>query len=63
MTLNILVLYALLGGIEFIFLYKKEGKSKVVVLYLSLYLVVMVLGLFTLLGLVDRNFSFIMKFW
>lgn len=63
MTITILILYALLGGIEFIILYKKEGKSKVAGLYLSLYLIAMVLGLLTLLGLVERNFSFIMKFW
>lgn len=63
MTLSLLVLYALLGGVECFVLYKREGKSKVVMIYLGLFLIVMVLCILTLFGLIERNLSFAVKFW
>ncbi|QUH30393.1 hypothetical protein [Vallitalea guaymasensis] len=63
MILSMLLLYLLIGSVELYILYKKQGKSKDVKIYLSIFSLVIILYLLGMIEIIDRNFASIIKIW
>ncbi|WP_304944223.1 hypothetical protein [Vallitalea guaymasensis] len=63
MILSMLLLYLLIGSVELYILYKKQGKSKDVKIYLSIFSLVIILYLLGMFEIIDRNFASIIKIW
>lgn len=63
MPINILLFYLLLGCVELYTLYKKQGRSKEIIIYTSIFSLAIILTVLALYNLIPRNFATIIKFW
>ncbi|GMQ62834.1 hypothetical protein [Vallitalea maricola] len=63
MLLSMLLFYMLIGSVELYFLYRQQGKSKDIMIYLSIFSLVIILYLLGMFNIIDRNFASIIKIW
>lgn len=63
MLLSMLLLYLLIGSVELYILYRQQGNSKEIKIYLSIFSLVIILYLLSMLNIIDRNFASIIKIW